>query len=83
MTKRMAIVKISYTKSRGAAKASVRYIAHRPGKDGRATVRSIYGIDGEVSKADAYNMIDEAKRGAVYFRILRKKIHLKTFTSGR
>jgi hypothetical protein len=70
MTKRMAIVKISYTRSRGAAKASVRYIAHRPGKDGKATVRSIYGIDGEVTKTDAYNMIDEAKRGAAFFRIV-------------
>jgi hypothetical protein len=70
MTKRMAIVKINYTKSRGAAKASVRYIAHRPGKDGKATVRSIYGIDGEVTKTDAYKMIDEAKRGAAVFRIV-------------
>ena len=70
MTKLMAIVKINYTKSRGAAKASVRYITHRPGKDGRATVRSIYGIDGEVTKTDAYQMIDEAKRGAVFFRIV-------------
>src|SRR6266699_4944730 len=28
----MAIVKASYTKSRGAAKANIRYIQHRPGK---------------------------------------------------
>jgi hypothetical protein len=66
----MAIVKISYTRNRGAAKASVRYIAHRPGKDGKATVRSIYGIDGEVTKTDAYKMIDEAKRGDAFFRIV-------------
>jgi hypothetical protein len=70
MTKLMAIVKINYTKSRGAAKATVRYIAHRPGKDGRATVRSIYGIDGEVTKTDAYQMIDEAGRGVAFFRIV-------------
>ena len=39
MTNKMAIVKItSYTRNRGAAKATVRYITHRPGKDGRETV---------------------------------------------
>jgi hypothetical protein len=67
----MAIVKItSYTKNRGAAKASVRYITHRPGGDGRATSRPLYTIDGEVSKNDAYQMIDEAKKGSVFFRIV-------------
>jgi hypothetical protein len=70
MIKQMAIVKINYTKSRGAAKATIRYIAHRPGKDGRQAARPIYGIDGEVSKTDAYQMIDEAKRGAAFFRIV-------------
>src|SRR5512132_3884454 len=67
----MAIVKItSYTRNRGAAKASVRYITHRPGKDGRVTTRSLYTIDGEVSKIDDYQMIDDAKRGSVFFRIV-------------
>lgn len=67
----MAIVKISsYTRSRGAAKASVRYITHRPGADARVTTRPLFTTDGEVSKFDAYTMIDEAKRGSVYFRII-------------
>jgi hypothetical protein len=67
----MAIVKItSYTKNRGAAKASIRYITHRPGGDGRVTSRPLYTIDGEVTKTDAYNMIDEAKKGSVFFRIV-------------
>src|SRR5512132_2303433 len=67
----MAIVRItSYTKKRGAAKASIRYITHRPGQDGEKRTRSLFSIDGEVTKADAYTMIDEAKRGAVYFRIV-------------
>jgi hypothetical protein len=71
MIKQMAIVKItSYTKNRGAAKASVRYITHRPGGDGRQATRPLYSVDGEVTKTDAYNMIDEAKRGAVFFRIV-------------
>ena len=70
MTKHMAIVKIKYTKSRGAAKASVRYITHRPGKDGAKASRPIYGIDGEVTKTDAYLMIDQSGRGASFFRIV-------------
>src|SRR5512132_1842498 len=71
MTKTMAVVRItSFTRSRGAAKASVRYITHRPGKDGGITSRTLYGIDGEVSKQDAYRMIDEAKKGSVFFRIV-------------
>ena len=67
----MAIVKVtSYTRNRGAAKATIRYITHRPGQDGKQATRSLYGIDGEVSKLDAYTMIDQAKRGSVYFRIV-------------
>ena len=71
MINKMAVVRItSYTRNRGAAKASVRYITHRPGKDGRATTRPLYTTDGEVSKQDAYQMIDEAKKGSVFFRII-------------
>jgi hypothetical protein len=71
MTNNMAIVKItSFTRSRGAAKASVRYITHRPGNDGRVASRPLYTFDGEVSKLDAYQMIDEAKKGSVFFRIV-------------
>jgi hypothetical protein len=67
----MAIVKItSYTRNRGAAKASIRYITHRPGGDGRVTSRPLYTSDGEVTKNDAYQMIDEAKKGSVFFRII-------------
>ena len=67
----MAIVKItSYTRNRGAAKASIRYITHRPGGDGRVTSRPLYTSDGEVTKNDAYQMIDEAKKGSVFFRIV-------------
>jgi hypothetical protein len=71
MINKMAVVRItSYTRNRGEAKASIRYITHRPGKDGRVTSRPLYTFDGEVSKLDAYQMIDEAKRGANFFRIV-------------
>jgi hypothetical protein len=66
----MAIVKATYTRSRKAAKASVRYIAHRPGRDGTRTARAIYGIDGRVEKKDAYAMIDRTEKGAVFFRVV-------------
>ena len=67
----MAVVRItSYTRNRGAAKASIRYITHRPGKDGRVTSRALYTFDGQVSKLDAYQMIDDAQKGSVFFRIV-------------
>jgi hypothetical protein len=67
----MAVVRItSFKKNRGAAKASIRYITHRPGGDGRVTSRPLYTIDGEVTKNDAYQMIDEAQKGSVFFRII-------------
>jgi hypothetical protein len=70
MLNKMAIVKINYTKSRGAAKATIRYLTHRPGRDGQKTVRAIYGIDGPLYKSDAYHMIDQARREVVFFRIV-------------
>jgi hypothetical protein len=66
----MAIVKATYTRSRKAAKATVRYIAHRPGHDGSRATRAIYGIDGRLEKKDAYAMIDKAEKGAVFFRVV-------------
>jgi hypothetical protein len=88
---RMAIVKATYTKSRAAAKATIRYITHRPGRDGLRTTREISGIDGAVNKQQAYRMIDEAKRGSVFFRLVispdpqkedtRQDLHLSDITA--
>jgi hypothetical protein len=59
---KMAIVRAtSYTRSRGAAKATIRYITHHPGNDGLRKTRQISGIDGAVNKEQAYQMIDEAR----------------------
>ncbi len=66
----MAIVKATYTKSREGAKASLRYIAHRPGKDGKRATRTLFGSDGVMGKWQAYRMIDEAKKGTVFFRMV-------------
>src|SRR2546430_1141294 len=66
----MAIVKANYTKHASGAKASVRYIEHRPGKDGQQITRSLFGHDGHLSRQEAYQMIDAAEQGSVFFRFV-------------
>jgi len=53
-----AVVKATYTKNRAAAKASIRYFAHRIDRDGNRITRAIFGSDGLMSKDQAYRMID-------------------------
>ncbi len=52
----MAIVKANYTKSSVNIKASIRYIQHRAGKDGQKITRTLFGIDGELEREEAYTM---------------------------
>jgi hypothetical protein len=70
----MAIVKANFVKrdksAKGRAKASIRYIQHRRGKDGEAITRTLFGSDGEMSRADAYRMIDEARKGSLFYRFV-------------
>jgi hypothetical protein len=66
----MAIVKATYTKSSGAAKAAIRYIAHRPGREGEKVKRELYGKDGSMARGEAYQMIDAAEKGTVFFRFV-------------
>src|SRR3954451_1552784 len=66
----MAIVKVSYTKSRKKIKASVRYIQHRPGKEGERLNRSLFGLEGLMSREEAYELIDNALKGTTFFRIV-------------
>jgi hypothetical protein len=66
----MAIVKATYTKSLAGAKAAIRYIQHRPGKDGQRAARELYGTDGVMERSEAYQMIDAAGKGSVFFRIV-------------
>src|ERR1700724_3651498 len=66
----MAIVKATYTKSGAGAKASIRYIEHRPGKDGEKVTRNLFGIDGLMGRYAAYRMIDEADKGSYFFRFV-------------
>jgi hypothetical protein len=66
----MAIVKATYTKSSAGAKASIRYIEHRPGKDGEKVTRTLFGGDGRMGRWQANRMIDEAEKGSLFFRFV-------------
>jgi hypothetical protein len=64
----MAIVKATYTKNSTGAKASIRYIEHRPGKDGAKITRTLFGSDGLLGRQQVYRMIDEAEHGSYFYR---------------
>src|SRR3954470_11882276 len=70
----MAVVKANYVKrgkgAKGRAKASIRYIQHRRGKDGEAITRTLFGSDGEMTRDDAYRMIDGAGKGSLFYRFV-------------
>lgn len=70
----MAIVKNNYVKRNGReranAKATIRYIQHRTGKDGERMHRTLFGNDGIMERQLAYRMIDEAEGGSVFYRFI-------------
>src|SRR6266705_4454425 len=66
----MAIVKATYTRKGRAAKAAVRYIENRPGKDGARIVRTLFTADGKVERGEAYAMIDQANKNSYFFRLV-------------
>src|SRR6266581_6121077 len=66
----VAVVTAKYTKSRGGAKATIRYIQHRAGKEGARVTRTLFGLDGAMGRTDAYQMIDSAEKGSVFYRII-------------
>ncbi len=86
----MAIVKATYTKSSGGAKASIRYIEHRPGKDNEKVTRTLFSSDGAMGRWQAYRLIDEAEKGSLFFRFVispdptqedkAKDLHLREVT---
>src|SRR6266566_1522907 len=66
----MAIFKATYTNKAAGAKASIRYIEHRPGKDNAKVTRELFGSDGAMGRGQAYRLIDEAEKGSVFFRFV-------------
>ena len=86
----MAIVKASYTTIPAGAQASIRYIEHRPGKDGEKVSRNLFGINGLMGREQAYRLIDEAPKGSMFYRFIlspdpkqedtRRDLHLRDMT---
>src|SRR2546423_2305141 len=66
----MAIVKASYTRKGKSAKASVRYIENRPGREGAKIRRTLFNADGKVGRAEVYTMIDQADKNSYFFRLV-------------
>jgi hypothetical protein len=70
----MAIVKANYVKrgkgEKGRAKATIRYIQHRRDREGERVTRTLFGYDGALTREQAYAMIDEAKKGSIFYRIV-------------
>lgn len=66
----MAIIKATYTRQARSAKASIRYIQHRPGKDGANTTRILFGVDGALGRWQAYRLIDAADKGSYFYRFV-------------
>ncbi|HYU73444.1 MAG TPA: hypothetical protein VEL31_12260 [Ktedonobacteraceae bacterium] len=68
----MAVVKNNYVKQDGyerkTAKAHIRYIQHRKGKEGAKATRDLFGRDGSMGRREAYRMIDDAGQESIFFR---------------
>lgn len=67
---KMAIVKATYTKKASVAKDYLRYIQHRKGLDGHKATRELYGHEGVMERVQGYELIDNAEKGTVFFRII-------------
>jgi len=65
-----AVVKTTYTNNHKAAKASLRYFAHRIDREGNRITRQIFGNYGLLTKNDAYRLIDTAKGRSYFYRII-------------
>ncbi len=66
----MAIFKATYTTKAAGAKAYIRYIEHRPGKDNAKITRTLWGMDGKMERVEAYRMIDTMGKGSTFYRFV-------------
>lgn len=69
----MAVVVLNYCKKganvRKLAKANIRYIQHRPGRDKQQMNRTLFTEQGDITRHEAYALVDEAAAGSTFFRI--------------
>ncbi len=70
----MAFVGTSFVKrgkvGNAKAKDTVRYIQHRSGKDNERVWRPLFTSDSPMTRAEAYQFIDEAPKGTKFFTII-------------
>jgi hypothetical protein len=66
----MAIVKSKYVRGKSRIKAHLRYITHRRGMEGERITRPLFGKDGPLTKQQIYEMIDNARPGAVFHKFV-------------
>jgi hypothetical protein len=67
----MAIVRaVSYTRNVKAAKAIIRYIQHRTGREKEKMFRQLFRSTGEMARMDAYELLDAAEKGSVFFHFV-------------
>lgn len=65
----MAVVRATFIKSGGLAKANIRYIQHRAGKEGKKTTRELFTFDRTIARQEAYEMINSVHRDTYFYRI--------------
>jgi hypothetical protein len=69
----VAVIRVNYVKKgkgeRQTAKANIRYIQYRRGKDGQRINRTLFGSGGELGREQAYAIVNEAMEGSTFFRV--------------
>ena len=69
----MAVVVLNYVKKgageRATAKANIKYIENRRGKDGVKIQRPLFHASGQMTRQQAYALINAAEEGSTFFRI--------------
>jgi hypothetical protein len=66
----MAVIKLKYTKSRRKIKAHIRYITHRPTREGERRARALFDRGGAIEKTDAYKFIDQSPRVTRFYKLV-------------
>jgi len=70
----MAVVIAQYFKQnqqpKAAARENVKYIQFRKGKDREGITRTLFGSDGPMERREAYQFIDDAKKGTKFYTII-------------
>jgi hypothetical protein len=66
----MAVVKLKYVRHRIQVKKHLRYITHRRGREEGRVTRTLFSADGLTDKRTIYDLINSAKRGTVFYKLM-------------